>query len=127
MIDWSKLFKPGGWQQLDPKARENEAAKPWMDRKGFMGANKGDLLLAGMGMLSGRNFQEGMGNAGNVAYGAMERSREADETRKQSEALMKAMSGMDMTPQQRAIAQVAPNAAIGALSERAFAAPKDPI
>ena len=77
-----------GGQSNGPKGMENRAAgtrdykapnaTPWGERKGLGSFNKGDLLLAGMGMLSGRNLQDGFYNVAGVAGNAMDRRRTED-------------------------------------------------
>lgn len=99
----------------------------WMNKPALGGSmSRGDLLLASMGMLSGRNFQEGMANAGQyMAYG-MDRANERQKEQQQKAALAKAMQGMDLTPQQRALMGINPGGVTNALTERAFAQPAAP-
>ncbi|TNE58609.1 MAG: hypothetical protein EP341_03060 [Sphingomonadales bacterium] len=97
---------------------------PWLQQTGPGGMNKSDLLLAGMGMLSGRNFQEGMGNAAQyMAYG-MDKANERQKEAQQKAQLAKAMQGMDLTPQQRALMGINPGGVTQALTEQAFATPE---
>ena len=100
----------------------------WMNKPALGGSmSRGDLLLASMGMLSGRNFQEGMGNAAQyMAYG-MDRANERQKEAQQKAQLAKAMQGMDLTPQQRALMGINPGGVTQALTERAFAQPAGPM
>ena len=114
--------KPGQNPANNPAPTQDKT--PWLSRPGFGGMSKGDLLLSGMGMLSGRNFQEGMGNAAQyMAYG-MDKASERQKEQAQKQAMMKALSGVDMTPEQRALAGANPGGVLNAVTERAFAAPE---
>ena len=107
MINWQQLLGPlgqtagrmgttvfnpnsgaTGLKGAKPPAPGSGATKtPWLQREGFGGMTKGDLLLAGMGMLSGRSFGEGLSNASAPLYGAMERQREEGERDKWTSAM----------------------------------------
>jgi len=116
------VFNPYG-KNSAPQRQQQQSS--WMNKPALGGSmSRGDLLLASMGMLSGRNFQEGMGNAAQyMAYG-MDRANERQKEQAQKAAMAKAMSGIDMTPQQRALAGANPGGVIGALTEQAFATPQ---
>lgn len=100
----------------------------WMNKPALGGSmSRGDLLLASMGMLSGRNFQEGMGNAAQyMAYG-MDRANERQKEAQQKAALAKAMQGMNLTPEQKALMGINPGGVTQALTQRAFAQPVGPL
>jgi hypothetical protein len=92
---------------------------PWMEQTALGGFSRGDLLLAGMGMLSGKNFKEGLGNASNVAFDALGRQREQSEKQKQSAALLKYMTANGKMAPEAAVAlidAVGPEAAIGQIN-----------
>lgn len=118
------VFNPYGKNSAPQRQQQGGG---WMNKPALGGSmSRGDLLLASMGMLSGRNFQEGMANAGQyMAYG-MDRANERQKEQQQKAALAKAMQGMDLTPQQRALMGINPGGVTNALTERAFAQPAGP-
>lgn len=142
MIDWTQLLgvmkMPGQTAQqgvrqfgnvFNPNAGLGEQAqtpeqKPWLQREAYGGLSKGDMLLAGAGMLSGRNLQEGLGNAAQFAYAGMERGRKAKEAEEQKRRMQMALAGVEMTPEQKAIAAAAPEMALSQLAQGAFAKPE---
>ena len=97
------VFNPyGGGQAPNPannRVPMQQKKTPWLQQTGLGGLSKSDLLLSGMGMLSGRNFQEGMGNAAQyMAYG-MDRASERQKEQAQKQALMKAMVARGAKPE----------------------------
>jgi len=86
--DWLMQFLGRGGRSNGPKGMENRAAgmrdykapnsTPWGERSGALGVNKGDWLQAGLGMLAGRNMQDGFYNVAGVAGNAMDRRRTED-------------------------------------------------
>lgn len=98
MADFSEYLK-GGTPTGAPPAQKT----PWLNREGMGGLSKGELLMAGMGMLSGKNMQQGFSNAGPILYGGMERKRADQEKQQKSAALTRAMAGMNLTPEQKAL------------------------
>lgn len=82
-----------------------------MNKPGFMGLNKGDLLLAGMGMLSGRNFREGLGNTMGITASALARQRQDQEQQSKHNALIRAMGLKDPAERRTALASAMPEAA----------------
>ena len=125
MIDWTKLLGGMGGQQQAAGQKT-----PWLNREGMGGLSKGELLMAGMGMLSGRNLQEGFGNSAQIAYGGMERKRKEQEKQEKSAALAKAMGMMqsgDAPGAKATLAGLYPDAVGGAMAEQAFAGPQKPM
>ena len=139
MIDWTKLLGgmggydkamriPGPLGNTQPMAQQQAAGQktPWLNREGMGGLSKGELLMAGMGMLSGRNLQEGFGNSAQIAYGGMERKRKEQEKQEKSAALAKAMGMMqsgDAPGAKATLAGLYPDAVGGAMAQQAFAPP----
>lgn len=81
---------------------------PRMSQKGLGGFNRGDLLMGGLGMLAGRNFQDGIANLANVAGRSMREREEKREKQQNQGALVRAMGLTDPKKQREAIASVAP-------------------
>lgn len=98
MADFSEYLKGG-----TPTGAAPAQKTPWLNREGMGGLSKGELLMAGMGMLSGKNMQQGFSNAGPILYGGMERKRADQEKQQKSAALTRAMAGMNLTPEQKAL------------------------
>ncbi|WP_287994304.1 hypothetical protein [Acidiphilium sp.] len=142
MIDWAALLNPmktaagrvmttpfnpnsgAAGLKTAPGTKAAPGKTPWLNREGFGGMSKGDLLLAGMGMLSGRNFGEGLANASAPLYGAMERQREAAEKAGEEDALTSILErdgGLDAETA-RAYAQFGPEFAASQLPKR-----QDPV
>lgn len=100
-----------------PQPQAQPEKTPWLQQQGFGGLQRGELLLAGMGMLGGRNFSEGLANTSGTLYGAMGRQSKEAEERKKREALLKAMTAGGMSPQQaEALAQFDPSIAFGQMN-----------
>jgi hypothetical protein len=117
MPDYIRKMGNQGQQAGQMPAQPAEKT-PWMQQKGLGGLERGDLILAGMGMLSGKNFQEGLGNASGTLYGSIERQREQSEKQKQSAALLKYMTANGkMAPEAAAaLAEFGPQVAIGQMN-----------
>lgn len=143
-IDQFSAYKPG-FNLLDffrreptgPKAMENarmgtsnykpsDSSTPWMQRKAFGDFNKGDMLMAGLGMLSGRNLQDGFGNVANVAGYAMDRNTRKAEQEDRNKLLMQAMGANDPKKQRDLLGQAYPEAVGESMANRAFAPPPAP-
>lgn len=100
-----------------PQPQAQPEKTPWLQQQGFGGLQRGELLLAGMGMLGGRNFSEGLANTSGTLYGAMGRQSKEAEERKKREALLKAMTAGGMSPQQaEALAEFDPSIAFGQMN-----------
>ncbi|GEM_PF-3724840 len=145
MIDWTQLLgamkMPGQTAQqgvrqfgnvFNPQAglgggqaqsNEQPEKTPWLNQDSYGGLSKGEMLLAGAGMLSGRDLQQGIGNAAQFAYGSMERNRKKQEEEAKKKQMQMALAGIEMTPEQRAIAAAAPDLALGQVAQSAFAPP----
>ncbi len=82
---------------------------PHLQKERWAGFTNGDLLMGGLSMLAGRNFQDGIANLAGVAGGAMMRNRHADEEEKNRNALVRAMGLNDPKQQSEAIASLAPD------------------
>mgnify|MGYP000206325575 CR=1 FL=1 len=148
MIDWTQLLgamrMPGQTAQqgvrqfgnvFNPQAglgggqaqpNEQPEKTPWLNQDSYGGLSKGEMLLAGAGMLSGKDLQQGIGNAAQFAYGSMERNRKKQEEEARKKQMQMALAGIEMTPEQRAIAAAAPDLALGQVAQSAFAPPSTP-
>jgi|GEM_PF-3496244 len=148
MIDWTQLLgamkMPGQTAQqgvrqfgnvFNPQAglgggqaqsNEQPEKTPWLNQDSYGGLSKGEMLMAGAGMLSGKNLQQGIGNAAQFAYGSMERNRKKQEEEAKKKQMQMALAGIEMTPEQRAIAAAAPDLALGQVAQTAFAPPSTP-
>lgn len=107
-----------GMMPAQPAQSQTPEKEPWLQQKGLGGFSRGDLLLAGMGMLSGKNFQEGLGNASGIAFNSIERQRADAEKQKKSAALLKYMTANGkMAPEAAAaLAEFGPEVAIGQMN-----------
>ena len=123
MADFSEYLKGG-----TPTGAAPAQKTPWLNREGMGGLSKGELLMAGMGMLSGKNMQQGFSNAGPILYGGMERKRADQEKQQKSAALTKAMGlmGTDPAAAKMAMLEAYPDATGEAMAAQVFAGPQKP-
>lgn len=87
----------------------------------FGGFNRGDLLVGGLSLLAGRNFQDGVANLANVAGGAMRRNEEERKNEQRKIAITDAMRIDDPKQRQSALLAAVPEWAGPMAVEQAFA------
>jgi hypothetical protein len=97
----------------------------WLGQNAFRGINRGEMLMAAMGMMSGRNLQEGFQNAMNPLAMSMQRGQQEAEQQRNTSALQTALGVQD--PQERARALAAAPAYQGAVAQAALAPAPDPL
>ncbi len=93
---------------------------PWMQQEAWGGFNRGDLLMGGLGMLAGRNFQDGIANLANIAGGAMQRKDKKTKEDKMRVAITDAMRIEDPKERQNALLMAMPEIAGPAAVQQAF-------
>ena len=98
---------------------------PWYDQKGMFGLNRGTMLQMGLGMLAGRNFQQGLANSMGILGRGMQVQRDRDEEKKRSTALTKAMGITDPEERRRALEAHFPEQAAQMALQRLSAAPQE--
>ena len=116
--DWLMQFLGRGGRSNGPKGMENRAAgmrdykapnsTPWGERSGALGVNKGDWLQAGLGMLAGRNMQDGFYNVAGVAGNAMDRRRTEDKDEQRRMGIIAALGTQDPKERNTLLTQYAP-------------------
>ena len=116
--DWLMQFLGRGGRSNGPKGMENRAAgmrdykapnsTPWGERSGALGVNKGDWLQAGLGMLAGRNMQDGFYNVAGVAGNAMDRRRTEDKDEQRKQGIIAALGTQDPKERNTLLTQYAP-------------------
>ena len=116
--DWLMQFLGRGGRSNGPKGMENRAAgmrdykapnsTPWGERSGALGVNKGDWLQAGLGMLAGRNMQDGFYNVAGVAGNAMDRRRTEDKDEQRKQGIIAALGTQYPKERNTLLTQYAP-------------------
>lgn len=114
-----KINKPLNAVQK-PEVQGLEPQKtPFLQQKAAFGMDRGTLLSMGLGMLSGRNFQDGIANSLAYMSHGMQAQEERRKEAEQKARMDKFKSGL--TPEQAMLFDIAPDAVAGGMAEQMFA------